>query len=1142
MSVQFILGRSGSGKTSLCTKSIVDDLLQPGKSKPLLLLVPEQATSQVEHAILSEKAIAGYNRLKVVSFERLQVLLSGKTTAKAKLSRAGRQMVVERILRENKEQLKIFAASVGQIGLSRQTADIISELHQYAKEPEDIVQLLTELQKDKKNSTSAFKFADIGLIFEKYLTFIEEKLLDPDVQLNLARREVAKADFIRGAKLWVDGFSGFTTSQLAILTEMLKTASDTKIALCLDPSKINLENPGTESPDPAGLFNLTERTYTDLVETIDKCKLKRQPPVILKVPLRFSRSRQLAHLERNIFELQPQSPPPPGSDIHILSAANGRAEVQFIADQIHTLIKEQGYRYRQIAVIASDINYYQHYIRAYFEDYNIPFFIDKPKSLNQHPLVRLICSALQIITGGFLSSDIFCYLKTSLVPIESFDVDQLDNYSLAFGIGPADWQSDKDWGFADKDNRRFDEKRINQIRRKAISPLLDLKKKLRPDNEQQKLFTAREFTQIIFDFLRDLKVFETMSAWIKDADSITADEHRQFYQALIDIFDELTEVFGDQKMTGPDYFAIINSAFSQMTLAFIPPGLDQVLVGSIERSRHPDLKAVFLTGATQKQFPIPLNQNYLLTDHDRSLAESADFTLAVAPSRMLAERQYLAYIAFTRASKLLYITYPLADEKGSPAARSQFIADIESLSENPLEESIATSQDKLDEISNKTELAELLCSRLGKDSTSTETKDNILLTDLLNCIAKEEKFADLASMVTSAINYDNRAQLDRQVMTNFFSGRIKSSATKLSTFAACPYRYFARYTLSLKEREEFKLRPLDIGTFYHSILNTLQKRLAEDNKNFATTDDSQLIKLLHEQIELFIQTDSFISHFARHSAHNTFIITSAAQTLEDCVIAIAKMARAGSLFPADSEVSFGQADSELGEYKIKLSDTHILTLRGIIDRIDTAQTDDGKKTIIFDYKKKGEKSFSWSKFYYGLDMQLPIYMLALSNTPSRKYKAAEIAGAFYLPVEVKTEKAAFDELPARQEKFYHKANGIFNGRFASQLDRHTTSKDSEFYNFYVTKDGTPYGNYHNRGALKPNDFENVLTFTEKKIVQLVQEILSGKIDIAPYKLGTDSPCGNCEYKSVCRFDWQINDYNYLDSVNKTKVLEEVNKS
>jgi ATP-dependent helicase/nuclease subunit B len=1146
MAVRFILGRSGTGKTGHCIKAVVNALSATEESEqPLILLVPEQATYQAERAILGDERIAGYSRLHVLSFDRLQFLLLGKNAARPRLSRIARQMIIHRILRDNKDKLHIFGSSADRPGLARQMTDTITELHEYAKTPDDIDQLLGELQKGKISGLTEMKFADIGLILREYLKFIEGRFLDPDVQLAHACRAVADADFVRGAKLWVDGFAGFTMSELAILAELLKAADDSQIALCLDPSEIDPANPNVEAIDPAGLFYPTQRTYAELIEIIRQSKLPLAEPVILKPAVRFSVCRQLAHIEGCASEDEP-SRIAAGDSIRIISAPNERAEVRFVARRILDLVRRKDYRYRDIAVIASDIERYQHYIEAYFNDYAVPFFIDKRRPLNQHPVVGLICSAMQAVAGDFSNSDVFAYLKTDLVPIERGDVDALENYCLAFGVSGADWQSDKQWQFAGPDNGDFDEERINQIRENVVRPLIELRNRLCPADNQEKKIDAGEFSQAVFDFIETLKVADTVGGWIEQAErrrnNAAVEEHRQFYSKLVDVFDELSEVFAGASMTAEDYAAIISSAFSQLTLAFIPPRLDQVLVGSIERSRHPDLKAVFLIGATQKQFPVPVGSTGILTDEDRNVAESADFPLAPGTDRTLAERRYLAYIAFTRPSELLYMTYPAIDEKGSGVPRSQFVDQLESMFEDLAEESIAGEQDNIESVHNSTELADLLCSRLGRDAPTPQATDNAQLDKLLDDIHTDAQLADVGSAVLSALNYDNRAELNGEVVAEFFGRKLNSSATALSTFAKCPYQHFARYVLELKERQEFKFEPLDLGSFYHRALDAWLKRVKAGGLDFGTVSDEQLVEILREEISRLVAEDAFLSNFVRHGPHNTFIIDNAGEVLADCAPAVAQMIRAGCFEPTLSEVSFGRArdaGDTLGDYELALPDGRVLSLSGKIDRLDVAKSDGGQIAIVFDYKRSKDKAkFEWKDFYHGLDMQLPIYMLAVRNTSGGRDIARQVVGAFYMPVEVAPQSATLDDLAEAKDVFNYKAKGIFNGEFYRQLDN-AAGGWSKFYSFFVNAKGDQYGNYATSAALRASDFEVVLRFAEQKMIELAGEILAGKIGIRPYRIAADSPCGNCKYKSVCRFDWQINDFNPLPSLAKTEVIEKI---
>lgn len=1124
MAVRFILGRSGSGKTSYCIKAVIDALLEPNSTQPLILLVPEQASFQAERAIFADKRIAGYSRLHVLSFDRLAFLLFGKNTARPELSRIGRIMAIHKILRENNENLKIFDSSSSRIGLAVQMAQTITELQQYSDSPEQVDRLLAKLQKDQRSNLTAMKFADIDLICKKYVKFIEGKFIDPDIQLNRLRQTVSQADFIKGAWLWVDGFAGFTTSELAILGELLKVAAQAHIALCLDPAEINLTGPPIEDIDPASLFNPTQHTYADLAKIIKANNLKLADPIILKKSVRFSQCPQLEHLERNIFQTTPAKLPDTGN-IKIFSAVDKRTETAFVAREIHRLVKTRNLRYRDIAVIASDIEGYQHYVKVCFDDYKIPFFIDRRKTLTQHPAVNLICSAMQVVSNGFLHSDIFAYLKDDLVPIERSDVDLLENYCLAFGVSPGEWQSDKDWQFSDPEKDPFDQRRVNETRKRSVAPLIDLRNKLKTGPVD-----AAELTRIIFDFLNQLGIREKITEWIERSleqkDFAAVEEHQQFYSRLVDVFDELLEVFGTDKLSCEDYFSILNCAFSQLGLRFIPPSLDEVLVGSIERSRHPDLKAVFLIGATQCEFPTPLSYDTILTDDDRLAAQSADFTLTAGTRHTLAQRQYLAYIAFTRPSQFLYVTYPLSDDAGSDMVRSQFIDNLRLLFENLNEQPVTGEQQNLTSVNSEPELAEALAAQLGKDSRLSVSLGQ--QEALLNSLCDDEQFGRLGEIVRHAIDYDNFARLDKTIVSGLFNRQINSSATKLSTFAACPYKYFSKYILELELREEFNLKPLDIGDFYHCVLDGVQKQIQSEKTNFADVSDKRLRNVLRSQISKILQENKFISNFVNRRAHNKYIIDSACAALENCVAAIARMARAGGFRPSQSEVPFDQC-------KVLLSNGTILILHGKIDRLDIAQINGKKIAAVFDYKRK-PKSYSWQSFYYGLDMQLAIYMLAVRQA-SAKFGVEDVVGAFYMPVETRIDSVNLDELT--KEKFGYKAKGIFSGRYFQQFDANVVSGWSKFYNFSISKEKGQFGNYDSSGALMPDDFALLQQFTQNKIIQMAEEITSGKINVWPYRIGTEVACSFCDYKSVCRFDWQINDYHTLLPINKTGVLETI---
>jgi len=781
-------------------------------------------------------------------------------------------------------------------------------------------------------------------------------------------------------------------------------------------------------------------------------------------------------------------------------------------------------------VIAPDIDYYEHYLRAYLEDYGIPYFIDKRKSLRQHPVIGLVLSALAVVTEGFSRPEVFGYLKSGLAGLDSYEIDLLENYCTAFGVQHKHWEETEGWDFAGAEDERFDNARADAIRRKAAAPLAELRQTV-CGNAGAKKITAEQFTKALFDFLDGLGVRGRLNEWVAEAlgaqDAERANYHQQFCERFADTFDEMAEAFAGIEMSCGEWKEILEAAVGQMSLAFIPPRLDQVLVGSIERSRHPDLKAVFLVGCTQKQFPSAVHYDCVLSESDRLAAGGADFALGPSARDEMAQREYLAYIAFTRASEYLCASYPLLDRKGSANVCSWYVQQLESMFSDLKVEQVDSQRVDISAVTGESELAEVLCSGAGAEAGDGEQAERF--GRLVDEMRGDDELAEAARCVEYALGYNNAAELDGSVTGRIFGGPVRCSATRLGSFAACPYQHFAKYVLSLEERKEFKFEPLDKGLFYHKVLDSLVKELNERQIDFAAIDQRQLVEVLRGRIEALLREDSFTRNFNRHSRHNAYIIKSAGEALEAFVSAAAEMMRAGDFRVKLSEVKFGDADSSLGVCKLLCIDGREVTVNGVIDRIDTAQIEGRQTAVIFDYKLSG-RSFNWARFYYGLDMQLGIYMLAAQAA------GLNAVGAFYVPVEAGAKGTDFEELERQSGKFEYKGNGIFDGAYAGHIDKTVQSKWSRYYNFVVSKKDGQYGDYGRSGALKPEDFVRFIELTRHKICEIAGQMAEGRIEVSPYRLGTQIPCSWCKYRSVCRFDWQINDYWVLSTLSKVDIL------
>jgi ATP-dependent helicase/nuclease subunit B len=1138
MAVQFILGRSGTGKTTLCIRSIVDALADPSAAEPLVLLVPEQATYQAERAILSDHRIDGFSRLRVLSFDRLRFLLSARPSPAAELSAVAKEMIIHSILRRNASRLRLFDRTAHTLGLASCLRSLIEELQQYEKQPDDLAQLSRNLRATGSHDNTADKFDDIEIIYRDYLDFLasrQSSFANPDALLTAVRQKVKDAPFLKNAKLWVDGFSGFTPQQRELLVELVKTASDSHIALCLDPSHIDIDNPLPDGIDPADLFNETLRTYAELFDITRKLRLPIAPPVLLREPRRFADSPPLAHVEKNIFS-RPDTPKiSAGDHVTLVSAADTRAEVVYIARTIHHLVRTQNCRWRQIAVIASDLAAYQHFIEAIFAEYDIPCFIDRPRPLASHPLVELIVTALQVVGDRFAPADVLAFLKTPFSPVAPDVAAMLENYCLAFGVTSDNWRQTDDWSFAPPDDKTFAPALINDARRRAIKPLIDLRDSLAPSDPQTPL-AAEQFTRAIWRLLDTLDISTRLLRWSEN-DPDDPHRHLQAYDKIVDLFDSINRIFADSPLPLADLNAIATSALLRLTLKLIPSSLDQVLVGSIERSRHPDLKAVFLIGATQKQFPVPLSFDPLVDDRDRQLADACDFALSDKLSLRLASRQYLAYIAFTRPADRLCITSPLLDNEAKPLARSSFVDTLSSLFTDLSEQTFTDVDCDPADIFTPSDLKKLLASTLGGDSASDDDS-SLRYSQLLDCLCNDTDpaLARLGTTVRSFLSCDNRPALSPVVSSQLTGGTLDCSVTRLASYAACPYKHFARYMLNLRPRTLFRLEPVDLGDFYHRVLDRCTKTLRAANTDWTTLSNDQLIALCAEQISHVISTDSFLSSFNARSPHNAWILDSAAKTVQDCLCDLVQISRAGAFRPHSSELKFAPGASAK-TFRLQLDNQRDVILRGSIDRVDLAQIDGKTVALILDYKRKPQ-SVSWCRLYYGLDIQLALYVLALTGAKLDDKTVDSVAGAFFVPIEPPVQAKPITDLDKSRNAFLRKTKGILDAQYADKIDTPQTGW-SKYYNLRYDKNAQPFVDFGRTGVLTAQQFAAVLDHTRQTIRRFAEEIFSGHIDVKPYRISRSSPCSRCDYKSLCRFDWQINDYNDLPSLGKTTVLEKL---
>ncbi|MDH7599420.1 MAG: exodeoxyribonuclease V subunit gamma [Sedimentisphaerales bacterium] len=1107
MTVRFVLGTSGTGKTHYCIEQIAAEL-QAGPHGPLLLfLVPEQATHQTTLEVLARLKAPGFHRLRIISFDRLRQLVLGTNMASTQVSEIGRYMLIQKVLSDLSGRLEALDRSQTRPGWAGAIAQTIISLYDHAVSEDQLEQLVRSLRSSNDLDTLAAKLADIATIAKEYHRQLAGRFIDPQVELARTREAIRSCQWLEGSKCWVDGFAGFTGFEMLMLQELLQQVCLAEIALCLDPDAIDLADPSRQLDDLTRPFYPTESTYCQLLQGTASLGIPIDQPILLRKQRRFASGTSLWHVEASIYRSRTRMPA--DDRIRILQAPDPRTEVEAVARTIRALVQEEGLRYRQIAIICPNITTYEPYLRACLSRFSIPFFLDSPRPLARHPLGVLLLKAMEVVVGGFQTEDILEYAKTGLTSIDDYKLAELQSYCQAFGIGPADWLGTRPWTYRDHCNGRLDLDQVNATGMDLIRPLLQLKVDLAGQ------IAAADLVRALRRLLETLETGRALANWVQwcqaDGDQSTSQEHQQASSMVDMILEELVEVFGPVTATAWQWFEILKAAVSQARLALIPPTLDQVLVGTIERSRHPELEVAFIVGATQRDFPSPLPDAGILSGADLERAGSMGVRLGPQVSELLASWRYLAYVAFTRARRQLVVSYPLQDQRGTSLEPSPLVKDLMDLFEG-LEPMDAT--DAIDTYSPQDwyDLMELAFKGRVDRQEALESLGSACPPSIQGWL--QEPLATGAQQV-----------LDDEVVRQLFANGLYTSSSRLETYAACPFQYFARYVLGVGPAARFELRPLELGELYHLVLREL---VARYGPNLLIDEEEALAGYVDKTLWQVVDADPFLSTFASRGRFQRYQLERACRTLTDCLLDMVKVLKAGLFRPYIVETAFGRQDDPLGQTRLDLPDGMPIFISGRIDRADMATSGERHLVIVTDYKT-GERSFDWSDLWHCLDLQLPIYLIAIESAAKAGLIDAEPVGAFYWQVEL---------WPSNRSPQVRKARGIFDGSYHLLLDG-SARRQSNFYSFYVTKEGQPYGSYTNRDVLRPEDFRAVLAYARQAIITLGQQITKGLIPALPARYTDWMACHRCDYKALCRFEPDYGRYRQLSRIKKKNFLDRV---
>lgn len=1118
MSLKFIYGRAGSGKSHYCLRKIKEKIDQKVTAR-LILIVPEQFSFQSEKNLLATVFESGIIKAEVLTFRRMAFHVFnevGGLTLKH-MNAAGRSMLIYNIIQENSDKLKIFIKAAKRQGFAAIISDMITEFKRYNITPELLLDCSVNIEEEILKN----KLEDLSLIFGEFEQRLHRGYIDSDDDLTILAKKLDIAHQFDDAYIWLDEFASFTPQEYAVLSKLFNVAKEITITLCSD----NLEN----EKDGSELFFPVFKTEQRLLKMINDQNIKYEKPIFLEAqpPIRFNASPELAHLERNIFSYPFKKYKSETSDISIYKALNKYAEIEDTARDIVRICRDKNLRYRDIAVISGDLDGYQKLVSVIFSQYEIPYFIDSKREINSNPLIILILSTVEILAKNWPYESVFRYLKTGLIDISIDEVDLIENFVLANGIRGKRWTQDQMWeitpsGFETYGGRsEYDVtsiEKINSARIKVISPLIELNKSINGKK------TGRQMCEALYKFLCQLNVPQKLEKWILDFKTTKqvelADEYSKIWNIIIEAMDQIVEVIGDEVINAEQFAKILLTGFSEYEIGLIPPSLDQVLVGSIQRLRSHDISYLYIVGVNDGIFPSPLNDEGMLTDSDRQAILKTGVELAKDTKSKAFEEQFLVYSTMTKANKYMRLSFPLGDIDGKTMRPSIVISRLKKIfpyikEQSSINESLKDDADLLKVAGPKGTFNELI-SQLRKKS------DGDILTpiwlEVYRWYDKNTIWKENLKTVMEGFSYTNSiGYLSVPKVKNLYGKNMNISVSRLEKFAQCPFEYFMLYGMKAKERKLYKLSAPDIGTFMHIVLNNFSNMLVDKKINWDDIDASwcqqEISKIIDKQL-----TDSPIFSASARYLHMT---QSMKRILKRSVYLIAEHIKRGGFKPLGYEMGFGSG-AAFPPVSVKLSDGDTVNLVGRIDRVDLYTRENETYIRIVDYKS-GSKDLKLSDVYYGFQLQLLVYLDAIMQEIGISEDTAVMpGGVLYFKIDDPMVKATNDMTDVDIESFIKKAlkmKGLLieDQSIIREMDREISGR-SDIIPVAIKNDGS----FMASSEVATNEqFGTLRKYVRKAISSTCEKIIGGDIEISPYKKGQASSCTYCSYSTVCQFDTSL---------------------
>lgn len=1096
--MKIVYGRSGCGKSYYLMNQIKENI-ERAYDGPLLYIVPEQFSLTAEMDLSKLISRGGIIKAEVVTFKRLcHRIYNEFGFKKTSVDTSSKTMLLYYLMSKNENKLKVLKGVDKNPGLVKTACDMISEFKRYNVTPEILKTF------NPKTEYLKMKLDDLIYLYEAFEERIKEDFIDKDDEYTKMSMLIKNSEIVNNAKIWIDGFDGFTPQELNIINELEKVA-DVTVALTLDDTDNNM-------------FLLNKKTFQNLAKenNIEEIYLNEQK--------RFN-NEELKHLEENYNSMLIKKYDKETKHISISIENNPYNELQNIARNILEKVRDENLRYENIAIVTRNIESYKNDFKMVFTKYNIPYFFDDKHELSAQPLITLVRMLLDICTKNYSYESMFNYLKTGLTNIEDInDIDIIENYVLEWGIKGNTWLHE--WTFG-----KGDLEKINLIRRKIIEPIAEFK------NNFEKQKTVKDIASNLYDFLIKTNVYKNIQNKVeklkeKENPSETEIEiintYIQVWNIFIKFLDELVMVLGDEKISFERFKNILNIGISEYQIGILPTTRDHVIIGDVNRTRNSNIKVLYVIGLNDGVFPMPYNDEGFINDAERNELLESNIEIAKDTKMKLLEESFNIYKVLTMPKEELYLSYPISNNDGVAGRPSEVINSLKRIFPKIKIKSSIIEKDTLEnKVNTVNSTVPLLLNDIRKiaDGKNVDINwDKIYLWYLNN---QKEKI----SYIENALEYKNTIEyISKENANKLYGKEMNTSVSKLESYANCPFMFYLKYGLNAKERKVYKLDTPDVGIFLHEIIEKFSTYLLERNISFREIEKEKSDEIVS------IIVDNVLKDFKANIMTSTNKMKQLSiklkKLIKRVIWTIILQIKSSEFEVVASEFEFGKG-KEKPAIELELEEGKKVLLSGKIDRIDVAKTSEGKYIRIIDYKSYN-KEMKLFNVYSGLEVQLITYMDAVDELETLP------GGLLYLKLDnpmIKTNKDMSEEEIEEEIRKSLRMNGmvVANAKLIKAMDTEMV-EESKNLNLKVKNEKYTGKTY----AVAEEEFEKLRYHVRKTLHQICEEITKGNIKNEPTKCKGKTPCEYCDYKVICRFDRNLgNEFKYLKEMKKEEIWEQI---